>query len=382
MKTIAVISSPITAVGAAILALKGEVDICIIETYIDYTDKKYVDLIQGILKNTAVKKIYTLKCYLYQKELYKHDFFKLIREIRYNRKIIDEFNKKNFQGKLFQGEYKFISERLSPLLSLSNYPLENVSLIDHSPLDILERLNLEQIEGIYRESNTSYIANLKKMYNKIASELINIILKHKYLYTSIFSAPNGFTWIKVPGDSFKILDYREFSIKKEAFLENEYLNQPKTLFLVDPKEIYKTGQIFSDLKDVDYIDKQIEILKKNATTHEFIVCKYHQFTSEVFSEKEIFLFRETVKYKLESSGYRMCFWDELILDEDVKMFPAEVVLIPLNITKLICIHSSLTWTAAQCPNIEVISDCSNIPYFNKRMQLLKKVLPCNFKVYL
>ena len=218
--TIFVVSSPQEAIGLLIISQNNEIEYCAIVDYIGYTDGNYIKIIDEIIKEIKIKNIYRISMYLHNIQINNRNILLSLIEIFKNKKIINEFNRKNFNGKLFKRNFIFVVQPLCPLLTLTRYDLNKVCMMEHAPADSKLRNMKENINNIednlYKNKNNNKLRlliiaikkiNLNKIINLIKSKIIKIIIKLlSHNHNRVFYLKRCYSWIKY-NDIYEFLDY-------------------------------------------------------------------------------------------------------------------------------------------------------------------------------
>lgn len=383
-KTIFIISSPQEAAGLLLLSKDLAVDYCILIKYIDYADKIYADITKRVLDEVNIKNLLILDLYLHNVSMNQGNIYLTFKQIYLNKLIINKFNKEKFHGDLFDNNYNFVAQFYSPILTLGNYDLNKIYLMEHSPTDSRDRLiRLKNKENIFNKKSLRLVGRvdlssikLQQLFLKVKKKILRAVVLTLFPYMKeLCYLKKGFSWVDYD-DNFILMDYRnlkfniEFSVLREGFYD-----EPKTLLLIEHKEAFiKVDALYKEMKEIDFVEMYADILKKHVGIDESIVCKLHPYVLQNANKLDVKNYSDRLKACFLSIGYKkVTFLDEILQGELTHLMPVEMLLRPLKVNKMVGLYSSAMLIVQHWDGMMVISDCSWIKYFGLLRSMDKEI---------
>lgn len=360
-----IIVSSTGAMTMATLAKDEIVEHCIVEIFKDFTEE-YQEVIETILKYVKIRNLYILKIPFYQAK--EEKFIEYAKVIKNNKKIIEDFNRNEFKGNLFDKKNEFIGEASSQILNLYPHHFQKnemkVEIIDHGIMDSLVR-----VKNSKKKPNISKTKFFSKSYmKKFLYKIMNLPnINRVYRNEAEFLA--GYTIAKVKGDTHSLVDYRK-SVKIDYTLSDIGENIAeinKTLLIVTMREEFKgLKNILSQINHIDFIKLAKDLAERHIEKNQLIIIKFHPHLYNCLSYAEMRSYVNKILNDLKESGYHSYFWNDLFKEEVMGRIPTELLIEPLKINKIVGVSSSLFWSiTAWDDSIEVISDCRDVQCFAK-----------------
>lgn len=383
--TIFIIQSPIAAMTMAIIAQNRPIEVCIVEVYKNYTEKK-ADQIKAILQDIAIKKLFFLDVNFTPR--YQENSILYMKKVNENLKIISDFNLAYFDGNLFCNGFDFVSEACSQILNFSPRKISGIRIIDHGPADSINRINTEKIE-LKTCSNIKGKQIIKRFLSpyqsskKIIRKCLNFVLKKKYPHLNqLYNINLGYTMTKIMNDTYQIIDYRKFKIKSSICIDQSITEGENALLLVSMKEEFEgIEDIIKRVANVDFIKLTINMAEKHILTSEKVILKFHPHLCECISSEEMIFYKKQLMEFLNRKGYKVYFFADIVNDRLIGELPIELFIKELNIKKIVGMSTSVFWTVGSWEDIKIISDCTGVNVLAEKMLYLQSKIGGEFPIY-
>lgn len=364
---------------------------CIIVEYIDSNEGNYLDVMKRLLKDCNIQNIYILRLYLYQSEINKCNFHRIIYVLLKNEYYIWRFNRRYFDGRLFGGGYVFVTQFMCPLLTMQTSKDIKVKIMEHSALDSMKRLyQCENKTKEYFWKKPQILRHLKRPWETLASVKRKVLLSTiLWLYPNTYNLlfeKNGYALMKIKGDTYEYVDLCGADYKWNLSPVGDDIAKCKNgvILMVNHSRVFEdVPDFYTELKQVNINELYIRFAKDYVERDENIILQPHPSMFQKMKAHEVRGVLTSIKSELAANGYKKCYEMQQLFSDSVDGIPAELLINLLNVKKLIGTCSSLQVNIASHMgiNVRVIADCKNINIYKKRWDEIPAIYKKNIEFY-
>lgn len=386
-RVVFVISTRTEALGLALVAGNQEVYNVVYVEFPGFMENNNFEITKRILSNTKIKCLHKISLKYYYNQINKLNLFKCLRECKYDKRAISEFDRNVFDGHLFNSDYIFVCLNHTPFISLSDCNMDNVYLMDHAPIDASERVR-KYIKEEHPEIKRNLLSkiyyagtNINEILRKIENKIVGTIYPN---HTKLVRVERGFTWIKNNRDPFIYLDFRNYHFTGTySPIVNKLKNTTTALLLVDHPEMFRdVPDIYKEVREVDHCLLYADYVEQSLDRDVTVICKVHPYILEVLSSYERIEYLESIKNNIMQRGYeKVYFFQDLFEDPYEAMMPAEIFIKELEINIILGTISSVMEIVQSWPGVRVISNVGRFKFAQEIINEKKRFMePIEFEV--